>query len=341
MDYSNEEPGFLFEPQETQLFQYSNKITSFSGVVNENYEQSPIKDINSIQLKKTSDSVQYANIFWLNGQLESEKKYIIDFYVKYDGTNINFRIEHNTSTDFDKAFYAPFSVTSDGVIPNGSPTNCTTGVVKSEKGYYRCYCIVETGTNPVFTSGSILIRIDGNTDDSLVISQLNMKRRGFLTSTIESDNTLFTRSKDVLKITNLDLKGIGQQSNWTIKFKKLKTSDEISLDGDDAVIQIKNNNSLVLSIERYRNNYLRSYNYLDSAYMLGAGNLGGIYSDGFDFAITKSNNEFIFYRNKIEVDRYTATNNLMFDEIVIQTSRSQCIISNLVIIEKALLPSEL
>ena len=330
-------PYSRLENTKTQLFQYSNEIPNFNGTITDNYDTSPSGSADSMRVIKTSASDQFINQAWLGGVLTGSTDYIVDKYVKYDGFDVDFRVEQNNSNDWDKAWNALFTLDSNG-ITLGTANNCTSGYISEGNGWHRIWVRIETGTTPVLSSPSVLFRVIGASGISYQVWQINLGESKYVTSSIFSDNTISTRLKDDL-ICDLSTANVMQGTNFSFHLNKLSTNDIGDLGSDDSIFHFNLSSVLKISIERYRDDSLRVYNSNDTAYMLG-GTDGGVWSDALTFTMTYDNGDWIFYRDGVAVGTYTETIPTVVDELEIDCAYGMLNTNNIEIFNTTLTPTE-
>ena len=305
-------PYYKSEPQRTNNFTYSNDFSNVAWIkagatITQNYATAP-------DGTTTATRVQFAAGSWFFYQLVSltiSLDYTHGFYIKSNGGGLDtFRL-YGQSTG------SNMTATNEWVRYSKTITASATG-------------LADFG-----------IRADSvNAGLDILIWQSAHEQGEYLTSQIDCPTVASTRLKDEINIADIVTPNVMQGTNWTLHFDKKATNDVGTLSADDSVFRFLLSSVLKISIERYRDDSLRVYNYNDAVYMLG-GTDGGTWSDAFTFSITYDNGDWIFYRDGVQVGTYSETLTTSLDELDVYCTYGSLNLGRLISFPETLTPTQI
>ena len=211
-------PKISLEESRTNFYLNSIYQNNFGGTINVNADTSIRGKEDAVQLVKTSASDQFLNMSWSGTSLSTSTDYALGFYIKYDGDDIDVRLEYNNNNDWGVTWLAPFEVRSSGVTA-AIATNCTTSVESVGNDWYLCVVIVTTASSITPTSPSNLLRVQGASGGSVLFYQADFQQGSYLTSPIPTYGSTVTRAYD--NPTKLSASALIGQTSGTIQFKTI------------------------------------------------------------------------------------------------------------------------
>lgn len=197
-------PRWRQRPQVQNMLLHTEYVANWGGTVNYNNASSPEGRTNATQLVKTSASAQFVNTSWSGSSLSTTTPYIYGAWFKYDGDDVDVRLEYNNSNDWGVIWTALFEVRSSGVTTS-TVSNCTSEVIAFADDWYLCLAYVTTGASITPSSPSNLMRVIGASGASVLYygGVFREGNAGDFDGYIPCYGSSATRLADVVGTTNL------------------------------------------------------------------------------------------------------------------------------------------
>ena len=344
LDYSDGGcPSLLLEPQRSNLITYSEDFSNSvwtkvgsSEILNNT--TSPNGNLSGAKLKE--DTTLGTHRVYYNLSFTVDALYTFSIFIKKDTRRFVRISASNLSV---------FGVSADFDIQNGLVTNTLNGSAKIESyndGWYRCSV---TGLSS--TVGGTVISVfscdvngittyQGDGIGGVYIFGGQLEEGSYDTSYIPTNGAEVTRFNDEASKDTFTSLNDSTANDFTLFLEKSQTNDSVTLGSDNAMLLFENSSSNnLLSIERYRNNDLRVYNYIDGVYLL-SGQIN--YSSSWKLAIKRQGLIFSIFIDGNLISTYTEITPLKdIDSVLIRGAQGTLMLKDLRVYNEALTDEEI
>lgn len=316
LDYSDGGcPSLLLEPQRTNLITQSNVFDMSDSLTDGTRTQITLSNgVGGIEEVLTSSGRNFKqqNINTVIGE-----EYTVSFFID----EINF-----DSSDANSFF---------SYVTNESGSGIRYGDLIVGKNHYTYTATLSS------TTIRIGLGADSSVNPSSVkVGGLQLEEGSYVTSLIDTNGATVTRFQDQSSKYTFTSLNDSTANDFTLFLEKSQTNDSVTLGSDSAMVLFENSSSAnLISIERYRNDDLRIYNYVDGVYLL-SGQIN--YSSAWKLAIKRQGSIFSIFIDGNLISTYTEITPLTdIDSLLLRGVLGVLLLKDLRVYNEALTDSEL